>query len=109
VASQDPSLLVVLVLLQEDVEGRSGLVVLFVVDANLCFGHQVADRVLVLDVAEGNAGSAENLSLEEEVDQIEEHNVRLLCRKTFVRGLLLLPIDNLNFVLHLLCSEVLRD
>jgi hypothetical protein len=68
VATEDPRTLVLGVLLQENVQRVSSLLISALVGADLRLGHQVAHRVLVLDVSKGNARSAIDLPHQEEVN-----------------------------------------
>lgn len=67
-ATQDPCLLILRVLFKQNIKSIGGLLVVLVVDADLSFGHEVADGVLVLDVTKSDLGSAEDLSTHEELN-----------------------------------------
>jgi len=78
-----------------------------VVNANLGLGHEVANGVLIENVPESNASRPIDLSCEQELNQVEEKQVRLFRTQVFVTCLELSIVYYLNLEIYLFSSEVL--
>lgn len=77
------------------------------VNANLGLGHEVANGVLIENVPESNASRPIDLSCEQELNQVEEKQVRLFRTQVFVTCLELSIVYYLNLEIYLFSSEVL--
>lgn len=108
-ATQDPGLLVLGVLLKKSIKSAGRILVALVVYANLGLGHQEAHRVLVLNVAERDLSCAVDLSLHQELNQLEEDQVTFLGRKGLIMSLKLGVVNNLDLEVDALRAEVLRN
>jgi len=107
--SQDPSLLILRILFKESIKCFCCLLVVLVINKDLSFGHQIARRTFILDVAECNFGSFINLSRNQEINQFKKDEIGLLWCQAFIMGFELGVINDFNFKIYCFGSEILWD